>query len=592
MRKQKQTSKVKPSFKLAWKNLISYVRPYIIPIIIAIIFTIASTILMILGPKKLETFAIELNLSLFGKPIDMDLVSTILITLIIYYVLAAIFNYVQSLILAKTTQLTSVRLRNDLSIKINNLPLKYFDKTTHGDVMSRITNDVDTINMTLNNSISQLMSALTMFIGASILMFTTNWIMALTTILASFIGFLVMGFIMSKSQKYFKGQQKALGLVNGHIEEIYTGHRVVKISNAENTVTKEFDSLNNQLRNNVWKSQFFSGLMQPLMMFISNFAYVATAIVGLILLITNRLEQPVVIATFIFYVRFFTQTLTQFAQVGTNIQQATAASERVFNFLSEEELPNEDHITESLTSIKGNVRFENVKFGYDEGKLVINNFTASVNSGSMVAIVGPTGAGKTTIVNLLMNFYELDEGEIYIDDIPLSNLSRANIHNIFGMVLQDTWIFEGSIKDNIIYNQENVSEEELVRAAKAVGLDHFIRTLPNGYNAILDDKLSLSEGQKQLLTIARAMIKDAPMLILDEATSSVDTRTEKLIQNAMEKLTIGRTSFVIAHRLSTIVNADLILVMNHGDIIEQGNHKELLELNGFYAKLYQSQFEE
>lgn len=589
--------KVKPNFKFAWKNLISYIKPYLLPMIVALTLTIVSTVGMILSPKLLENIGTEIVLAI--NPISptfgifaYDKVITIMVQLIAIVLVANVFIYIQSIILAKITQLTSVRLRNDISTKINDLPLKYFDQTTHGDVMSKITNDVDTINQALNNSISTFISATIMFVGTLILMFITNWIMAITTILSAFIGFFLMAMIMKRSQKYFIGQQKSLGLINGHIEEVYSGHHIVKISNADESMTEDFKKLNNDLNNNIWKSQFFGGLMHPLMTFISNFAYVTTAIVGIYLAVTNRLSDVVIIATFIFYVRFFTNSLVQFGQVGTNIQSTTAASERVFKLLDEPEMNDESHLVSRLENVKGHVKFENVRFGYDEDKVIINDFTAEVKAGSMVAIVGPTGAGKTTMVNLLMRFYELNEGKIFIDGIDTATIKRSNVREVFSMVLQDTWIFEDTIANNIIYNKENVTEEELVNAAKAVGLDHFIRTLPNGYNAVLDDKLTLSEGQKQLLTIARAMIKNSPMLILDEATSSVDTRTEKLIQEAMEKLAKGRTSFVIAHRLSTIVNADLILVMDKGDIVEQGTHEELIANNGFYANLYLSQFEE
>lgn len=493
--------------------------------------------------------------------------------------------------MATVTQRISKQLRRDISGKINRLPLSYFDNTTTGDVLSRVTNDVDMVGQTMNQSVSSLITAITMFIGSLIMMFYTNWIMAIAAILSTFIGFASMGMIISKSQKYFAQQQQELGKLNGHIEEIYSGHNVVKAYNGEQQAKDAFSAINSRLFESAWKSQFMSGLMMPLMMFIGNFGYVVVCIVGAVLAVNGHISFGVIVA-FMLYIRLFTQPLQQIAQAATNLQQTAAASGRVFEFLAEKELVKEDEKKEKLQNVKGDVEFKHVRFGYSEDKAVIKDFSVKVNAGQKVAIVGPTGAGKTTLINLLMRFYEVNGGEIMIDGVPTNQMTRESLHDLFCMVLQDTWIFEGSIRDNIVYSREDVSDEEVEAACKSVGLHHFIQTLPNGYDTILDDKTSLSAGQKQLITIARAMVKMAPLLILDEATSSVDTRTELLIQQAMDMLTEGKTSFVIAHRLSTIKNADLILVMKEGDIIEAGTHKELMENNGFYAELYNSQFEE
>jgi ATP-binding cassette, subfamily B, multidrug efflux pump len=493
--------------------------------------------------------------------------------------------------MATVTQRVSKNLRTDISRKINRLPLKYFDSTSTGDVLSRVTNDVDMIGQTMNQSISTLVSAVTMFVGSLVMMFYTNWIMAISAILSTIVGFALMTFIITKSQKYFVEQQKELGKLNGHIEEIYSGHTVVRVYNGEKAAKETFHDINSRLYNSAWKSQFLSGLMMPLMMFVGNFGYVVVSIVGAVLAVNDHISFGVIVA-FMLYIRLFTQPLSQLAQAANSLQSTAAASERVFEFLGEEELEDEEAKTTSLEKAHGDVEFKNVRFGYDENKMVINNFSATVHAGQKVAIVGPTGAGKTTLINLLMRFYEVNGGEILIDGVPINQLTRENIHELFCMVLQDTWLFEGTIRDNIVYNRKGVIHDEVEVACKAVGLHHFIKTLPNGYDTVLDDKANLSAGQKQLITIARAMVAHAPLLILDEATSSVDTRTEILIQQAMDKLTVGKTSFVIAHRLSTIKNADLILVMKDGDIIESGTHGELLLKNGFYAELYNSQFEE
>ncbi|MEK4653971.1 ABC transporter ATP-binding protein [Niallia sp. FSL W8-0954] len=572
------------------KQLVIYCKAYFPIIIFALILAMTAAIFSIIGPDQLSKMTDYITAGLMGD-IDLDAVYDVAILLVFLYGLGFIFNYVQGYIMATVTQRISKQLRRDISVKINRLPLKYFDNTTTGDVLSRVTNDVDMVGQTMNQSISSLITAITMFVGSLIMMFYTNWIMAIAAILSTFIGFAFMFFIISKSQKYFAQQQQELGKLNGHIEEIYSGHNVVKAYNAEQQAKDDFFAINTRLYESAWKSQFMSGLMMPLMMFIGNFGYVVVCIVGAALAVNGHISFGVIVA-FMLYIRLFTQPLQQIAQAATNLQSTAAASGRVFEFLSEEELAVEEEKTAKLANIKGDVEFKHVRFGYSEDKTIIEDFSVQVAAGQKVAIVGPTGAGKTTLINLLMRFYEINRGEITIDGIPTNEMTREALHELFCMVLQDTWIFEGSIRDNIVYSREGVSDEEVEAACKAVGLHHFIKTLPNGYDTILDDKTSLSAGQKQLITIARAMVKMAPLLILDEATSSVDTRTELLIQTAMDKLTEGKTSFVIAHRLSTIKNADLILVMKDGDIIEAGTHKELIEKNGFYAELYNSQFEE
>lgn len=572
------------------KELVVYCKAYFPIIILALILAMAAAIFSIIGPDQLSKMTDYITAGLMGE-IDLDAVYDVAIFLVFLYGLGYIFNYVQGFIMATVTQRISKQLRRDISGKINRLPLSYFDNTTTGDVLSRVTNDVDMVGQTMNQSVSSLITAVTMFIGSLIMMFYTNWIMAIAAILSTFIGFAFMFMIISKSQKYFAQQQQELGKLNGHIEEIYSGHNVVKAYNGEQQAKDAFSSINTRLFESAWKSQFMSGLMMPLMMFIGNFGYVVVCIVGAVLAVNGSISFGVIVA-FMLYIRLFTQPLQQIAQAATNLQQTAAASGRVFEFLAEEELVKEDEKKEELQNVKGDVEFKHVRFGYREDKAVIKDFSVQVKAGQKVAIVGPTGAGKTTLINLLMRFYEVNGGEITIDGVSTNQMTREALHDLFCMVLQDTWIFEGSIRDNIVYSREGVSDEEVVAACKAVGLHHFIQTLPNRYDTILDDKTSLSAGQKQLITIARAMVKMAPLLILDEATSSVDTRTELLIQQAMDKLTEGKTSFVIAHRLSTIKNADLILVMKEGDIIEAGTHKELIEKNGFYAELYNSQFEE
>lgn len=577
-------------FKKTIGQLISYCKLYLPAIIIALILAVAGSVFNIIGPDILSDIT-DLITEGMMTSIDLDAVVNVATLLAFLYGLGFLFNYIQGFIMATVTQRVSKNLRSDLSTKINRLPLKYFDSTSTGDVLSRVTNDVDMIGQTMNQSLSTLVSAITMFLGSLIMMFYTNWIMAIAAILSTIVGFGLMTSIISKSQKYFSQQQKELGKLNGHIEEIYSGHNVVKVYNGEKEARETFHEINTRLYTSAWKSQFMSGLMMPLMMFVGNFGFVVVCIVGAVLAVNNMISFGVIVA-FMLYIRLFTQPLTQLAQAATNLQSTAAASERVFEFLAEEELANESDKREKLETASGDVEFRNVRFGYSDDKMVINNFSATAKAGEKVAIVGPTGAGKTTLVNLLMRFYELNGGEILIDGVPIKTLTRENIHDLFSMVLQDTWLFEGSIRENIVYSRHGVTDEEVVDACKSVGLHHFIKTLPKGYDTILDDKANLSAGQKQLITIARAMIDNKPLLILDEATSSVDTRTEVLIQHAMDKLTVGKTSFVIAHRLSTIKNADLILVMKDGDIIESGNHEELLSKNGFYAELYNSQFEE
>lgn len=584
-------------FKKSLKRFFGYTKRHLPVVIIAILLAVASTVLTLLGPDKLSEITDTISapfkvLVSTGEWVGIDLNSIlkISITLVVFYGLSAIFGYSQGFLMSGVTQKVSKQMRDDISKKINRLPLKYLDSTPYGDVLSRVSNDVDSVSQSLNNSVTTLVSSIAMFAGCIVMMFVTNWIMAISAITASLIGVSIMGIVMSRSQKYFKQQQEVLGSLNGHIEEVYSGQTIVKAYNAEREVSKKFNENNKKLYSSAWKSQFLSGLMGPLMNFIGNFGYVVVCIVGSALAIKGNITFGVIIA-FMVYVRLFTQPLSQLAQCLTNVQQLVAAGERVFEFLDEKEMETEQP-SEVLKNIKGNVEFKNVKFGYNPDKTIIHNFSAKIKAGQKVAIVGPTGAGKTTLVNLLMRFYEIDEGDIYIDGINTKNLSRENIHDLFGMVLQDTWMFEGTVRENIVYSKQNVSDETIMNACRECGIHHFIKTLPQGYDTILNDNTSISAGQKQLLTIARAMVQDNPMLILDEATSSVDTRTEILIQKAMDKLMKNRTTFVIAHRLSTIKNADLILVLKDGDIVEKGKHEQLLEKGGFYAELYNSQFEE
>lgn len=578
-------------FKTSLKRLFSYNKKYFRFMIVGWISAALAAIMSLMGPDRLKEMTNIITEGL-ATGIDLDKVKTIGLTLIAFYAASFIFNYLEGIIMANITNKFSQDMRSAIAAKINRLPLSYFDKTTIGDTLSRVTNDVDTIGHTMNESFSTLVVAITMFTGSLIMMFITSAAMALTAVISTLLGFVFMVVILRNSQKYFSKVQEELGNINGHIEEVYSGHNVIKVYNATDEIESEFDEINRRLYENGRKSQFYSGLMQPIMGFIGNFGYVAVCIVGAILTMNGDMSFGVIVA-FMIYIRLFTQPLTQFAQGLTQLQSTAAASERVFEFLDAEELSSEDDLTEELDkdSIKGSVEFKNVKFGYTKDKPIIKNFSAKINPGEKVAIVGPTGAGKTTIVNLLMKFYEIDEGDILIDGVSINSLSRENVHDLFVMVLQDTWLFEGTIRDNIRYNDEDISDLEIEAACKKIGLDHFIKTLPNGYDTVLKDDESLSSGQKQLLTIARSMVDDSPFLILDEATSSVDTRTELVVQEAMDDLTKGRTSFIIAHRLSTIKNADLILVMRDGNIVEQGNHEDLLKKDGFYAELYNSQFQ-
>ena len=537
----------------------------------------------------------ELPKSIYNKikpRIDMNKVKSFAILLGVLYVVSALFNYIQAISLTIVSNNFAKKLRSNISHKINKLPLKYFDNHETGDVLSRITNDIDTIAQNMNQSFATLVSSITIFLGSIFMMFITNWIMAFTAIISSIIGFSLMGLILGKSQKYFIQRQEHLGTLNGYIEEMYSGHNVVKAYNGSKEAIKEFNNLNEKLFDCNRKSQFLSGIMQPLMMFIGNFGYVAVCVVGALLAMNNIISFGVIVA-FIIYVRMFTNPLSQIAQAMTSLQSVGAASERVFEFLDETEMTNEKTLTKHLNKnkVKGKIEFKHVKFGYDENRTIIKDFNASVKPGEKIAIVGPTGAGKTTMVNLLMKFYEIKEGEILIDGVSTKDLTRENIHELFVMVLQDTWVFEGTIRDNLKFNKDDITDKEIMEVCKTVGIDHFIKTLPGGLDSEVGDNDSISQGQKQLLTIARGMIENSPFLILDEATSNVDTRTEELVQKAMDKLTEGRTSFIIAHRLSTIKNADLILVMKDGNIIEQGTHDELLSKKGFYFDLYNSQFD-
>ena len=582
-------------------KLVRFCRKYVPAIIIALVLGAAGTICQIIGPDKLKDMTNEITKGLpavvHGKPvlnsIDMGAVARIGWLLVVLYVGYALLSYIQSWMMATVTQRTAQELRESISKKINKLPLSYFDKVSYGDVLSRVTNDVDAIGQTLGQSLGSLITSATLFVGALVMMFYNNWIMALCAIGSSIIGLIIMMVIMKASQKYFTRQQVALGDVNGHVEEMYAGHTIVKAYNGEADSIRRFERYNADLYDSGWKSQFLSGLMMPLMNFVGNFGYVVVCVVGAALAMDGQIEFGVIVA-FMMYIRLFTQPLSQFAQAFQNLQRCAAASERVFGFLEESEMADESGKQALLGAqgheVHGDVEFSHVRFEYEAGKPIINDFSASVSSGQKVAIVGPTGAGKTTMVNLLMRFYEIAGGSIAIDGVDTKSVPRWNVHDQFSMVLQDTWIFNDTVRENIAYSKPGVTDEQIISACKAVGLHHYIMSLPNGYDTVLDENSSLSAGQKQLLTIARAMVQDAPILILDEATSSVDTRTEELIQKAMDALTVDRTSFVIAHRLSTIRDADMILVMNHGDVIERGTHEELLAADGFYADLYNSQF--
>lgn len=573
-----------------WKKLIGSNKMYFSFVLVALACAVIATVLNLIGPDKLKELTDIISAGIMTE-IDMDAVLKVCITLVAFYGSGMVLSLIQNLIMASVTQKVTKNLRENISGKINRLPISYYNKTTTGDVLSRVTNDVDSIGQSLNMSVGNLVSSVVLLIGSLIMMFKTNFLMTVTAIVASVIGFVFMGLIMGRSQKYFFMQQKHLGEINGYIEEMYSGHTVVKAYNGEKEAGRKFGEMNEQLRNSGFKAQCLSGLMMPIMTFIGNLGYVAVCIVGALMAVDGKISFGVIVA-FIMYVRFFTQPLSQIAQGMQAMQSAAAAGERVFEFLEAEEMEDEGHKTVEVNDVKGKVEFEHVHFGYeDSDRIIINDFSAQIEPGQKIAIVGPTGAGKTTLVNLLMRFHEINSGCIKIDGVSTKDMKREDVHGMFCMVLQDTWLFEGTLRENLVYCAEDASEEKMRSACKAVGLHHFIRTLPQGYDTVLNDTLNLSQGQKQQLTIARAMIADKPMLILDEATSSVDTRTEIIIQNAMDELMKGRTSFVIAHRLSTIKNADVILVMRDGDIVESGNHEELLAQNGFYAELYNSQFE-
>lgn len=589
-------------FKSAVKRLLKELGKFKILIVIALVLAVAGAVLSISAPNRLSKLTDEIQAGIVPKvengqmimpEMDMEAIKSIALSLVILYACSAICTFIQSICMTEVANNFARSLRTRISVKINKLPLSYFDRHQSGDTLSRVTNDVDTIAQTMNQSLGSLVSNITLFLGSIIMMFYTNWIMALTAIVSSLLGFMGMFAVLSKSQKYFVAKQEELGNLNGHIEEVYSGLNVVKAYNGKKESDQKFDEYNQKVCEANRKSQFLSGIMQPIMNFIGNFGYVAVCIVGALLTMNNIISFGVIIA-FITYVRLFTNPLAQIAQSMTSLQSTAAASERVFEFLDEKEMSDQSNITKSLdkNNVKGKIEFDNVVFQYDNNdKPTIKNFTATAEPGQKIAIVGPTGAGKTTMVNLLMKFYDINSGDIRIDGVSTKELSRENIHSLFTMVLQDTWLFEGTIKENIIYNQPNVSDERVKEVCKEVGLDHFIRTLPKTYDSYLSENDSVSAGQRQLLTIARGMIQDSPFLILDEATSNVDTRTEELVQVAMDKLTEGRTSFIIAHRLSTIKNADLILVMKDGNIVEQGNHEQLMAKNGAYAELYNSQFE-
>lgn len=594
----RQTVNEKPKkFKKTLKEMARYLKPYFPLILIAVVASVIATILQIIGPDKLKLITDEITKGLpkmvKGKPvmaaIDMDNVKSITMMLVIFYGSSLLLNLLQRFIMADVTQKISKSFREKIANKVNKLPFSYFDNTTFGDILSRVTNDVDTISQSLNQSVGSLLTSVVMLVGTVVMMIYNSGILTVTTILSSIVGFVVIIIIMKKSQKHFKAQQENLGDINGQIEEVYTGHNVIKAYNAGEMMIDEFEETNTKLYTSAWKSQFLSGLMMPVMQFAGNFSYVMVCIVGGALAINGKISFGVIVA-FMIYVRLFTNPLSDIAQSFNTLQRAAAAGERVFEFLNEKEL-EEENVTEKLDRAKGEVEFKDVRFGYNPEKIIIKDFSVKVNPGEKIAIVGPTGAGKTTIVNLLMRFYEINDGQILVDGIDTKKLSRDNLRDQFCMVLQDSWIFEASVRENITFGEENITDEELIDVCKRVNLDHFIRTLPQGYDTILNDKQSLSQGQLQLLTIARAMVSHAPMLILDEATSSVDTRTEIIVQDAMDELAKGRTSFVIAHRLSTIKNADLILVMKDGDIVEKGKHDELLAQDGFYAQLYNAQFE-
>ena len=573
-----------------WKQSKPYLAGLQFALLIAFLATILSNIITVYGPTRIKEMT-NIIASGLETSVDVAAVAAIGSFLAVIYVIGLLSNYLQAFLFTTVIQRFSERLRRAIAEKINRLPLRYFDGHSQGDTLSRVTNDVDTAAQSLNQSLGTVLSSSLLVLAVLVTMFGMNWILALVTVVSTLIGFVFVSVFMGKSQGFFKSQQQDLAAVNGYVEEMYSGHNVVTSYNATESTKEEFAKLNHRLYDSIWKSQFISGIMMPIMMFIGNFSYALVIIVGAALALNGQISIGIIVA-FMAYVRIFSQPLSQIAQGITSLQQTSAAMGRVFEFLGEEEMEDESHKERQLSDMKGQVVFDRVSFGYTPERTIINDFSATAHAGQKVAIVGPTGAGKTTIVNLLMKFYEIDKGSIRIDGVDTKEMKRSEVHDAFSMVLQDTWLFEGTIRDNLIYNQKDISDERVIEASKAVGIHHFIMTLPDGYDTVLDDTVTLSVGQKQLLTIARALLKDAPLLILDEATSSVDTRTEELIQKAMDRLMEGRTSFVIAHRLSTIRNADLILVMKDGNIIEQGNHDELMAQAGFYADLYNSQFTE
>ena len=582
----------KTDLKGTLNDLSAYMRKSLGVILLALVLAALSAVLTIIGPDQVGKIATIMSDGLLGG-IDLAAIARVGILLAVIYGLSALFGFIQHYIMASVTLKMSYRMRAELSEKINRVPQKYFNFHAQGDILSRITNDVSTLQQGLTNSLPTIISAATQFLGCLIMMFVTEWRLALAALGITLVGLLLVVLIMSRSQKYFTARQESLGKLNGYVEEMYSGHEVVRISRAAEPVGKTFDTLNDAVYDANWRSQFLSGVMQPLMNVIGNLSYVAVCVLGSILAIQGIIDIGVIVS-FILYVRLFTSPLTQIAQGMTNLQTASASAHRIFDFLGSEELPDESEKPELPRPVRGEVDFEHIRFSYPDSpdKIIIKDFSAHVAPGQKVAIVGPTGAGKTTMVNLLMRFYEISDGCIRIDGVPSSELSREDVHKLFGMVLQDTWLFEGTVRENLVYNLSDVTDDQLNRVCRACGLDKFVRSLPDGFDTVLSESTSISAGQKQLLTIARAMLQNAPMLILDEATSSVDTRTELLIQRAMDKLTENRTSFVIAHRLSTIKNADLILVMKDGDIIESGTHETLMQRNGFYAALYNSQFEQ
>lgn len=583
--------KSKRGLKGVLSELAAYSGNLVAPTVIALILAVAGAVLTIIGPNQLSRITDLISEGLMTG-IDLAAVGRIGIILLCLYLLSALCTYIEHFIMATITLNLSKKMRTDLSAKINNVPMECFGKTSHGDILSRVTNDVSTLQQALSNSLPSIISSAAQFVGCLIMMLVTEWRMALAAIAVTLLGFVVMALIMSKSQKYFVARQQNLGRLDGYVEEMYSGHDVVRISRANDKIKQVFAGMNKDVYEAERKSQFLSGIMQPLMNVIGNLGYVVVCVLGAILAIDGQISFGVITA-FIMYVRLFTSPLSTIAQGMTQMQTAAAAGDRVLDFLKEEELSDESGKTAQLEDVRGEVEFDHVRFSYPSNpdKIIIKDFSAHVSPGQKVAIVGPTGAGKTTMVNLLMRFYEINSGDIRIDGVSTSSLTRENVHSLFGMVLQDTWLFEGTVRENLVYNKEGVTDEELERACRACGIYHFIETLPNGFDTVLGENINISAGQKQLFTIARAMIQNSPMLILDEATSSVDTRTELITQKAMDQLTENRTSFVIAHRLSTIKNADLILVMKDGDIIEQGTHEMLLAKGGFYADLYNSQFE-